>query len=251
MGKLNISVPNRPKPTYAEACKCRYSYPLPFTSFQIRFAQSRSKNYKTAVFICSILPEHETASADNNYINSLYVSSENDFGKYYDAIYELFMLISKWKQVEFTIGNELCYPDEFWLYICCWRRYSTYKGEQFDIKLELKIFKCKWENEKRLFYIIRDMFDGCTIHYHYRSYWLDNLELDMYIEELNLGIEYQGIQHYTPLEHWGGEEGFIKRRTNDIKKKNLCLNKGVTLVYFTYMNEITPELVSERLSEYI
>jgi hypothetical protein len=48
--------------------------------------------------------------------------------------------------------------------------------------------------------------------------WLKNkypLELDFYLPEHNIGIECQGIQHFKPIEHWGGEDMLIYLQNND------------------------------------
>jgi hypothetical protein len=36
-----------------------------------------------------------------------------------------------------------------------------------------------------------------------------------------IAIEYQGIQHYKAIKHWGGEKGLQKRQADD--KKNMKL----------------------------
>jgi len=57
--------------------------------------------------------------------------------------------------------------------------------------------------------------------------------LDFYIPEYNIGIECQGLQHYKPVEVFGGEEQFLKRLELDKKKKELCEKKwNKTFVLF-------------------
>lgn len=247
MNRPDFKLPNRSKPTYAEACKSKYAYLQPFQPCMISFWKSSSKNYESAVYICSLFPLYELASSKNNYCCSLIIDNEKDFYIYSNVINELFSIICKWKYVEFYIGNELCYPDEFWLYMHQLNSYSDFDAPKLDIKEELRIFKNKWKTEKKLYYIIKDLFINENVISHYRATWLDGLELDIFIQGLSIGIEYQGIQHYQPLEHWGGKEGFIKRRANDIKKKNLCDKNGIRIIYFTYQEKITPEYVLDRI----
>lgn len=251
MDKPLIDVPNRPKPTYAEVCRSKFAYCLPFDVCKMRFWKTHSKNYKTAIYICSLFPEHELASARNNYCNSVTINTEFEFYTYSEAIFELYTMISKWTYIDFHIGKEPCYSDEFYLYIHHLNDCITFNSKKLDIKEKIKIHQNRWSNERTLFEIIRDLFPDETIFFHYRPKWLYNLELDIYINDYNLGIEYQGIQHFKPLAHWGGEKGFIERRLHDLQKKSLCAQNKVSLVYFYFNENITYDLVIERLLPYI
>ena len=65
--------------------------------------------------------------------------------------------------------------------------------------------------------------------------WLKNpdtsypLELDCYNQESKIAFELQGIHHYSPVEHWGGEEAFQKVLERDQIKKTTCEEKGIHL----------------------
>lgn len=109
----------------------------------------------------------------------------------------------------------------------------------------------KWTTETFLYTIIQDIYGCDDVLFHFRPRWLDHLELDIYIPHLKLAFEYQGIQHYKPIKHWGGEEGLEKRRLNDVKKKKLCEEHGVILIYFTYQDKITYNDVLERIQDYL
>lgn len=108
----------------------------------------------------------------------------------------------------------------------------------------------RWKNETTLYNIILSIYSNLTVVHHYRAPWLENLELDIFIQELKIGIEYQGIQHYKPLKHWGGEEGLKQRKLNDVRKETLCEKHNVRLIYFTYQEDITLEFVLKQLSQY-
>lgn len=47
-------------------------------------------------------------------------------------------------------------------------------------------------------------------------------------------IEYQGEQHYEPIEVFGGEEKYIKTKTNDLIKKKYCEKKNIKLIEIPY-----------------
>ena len=71
----------------------------------------------------------------------------------------------------------------------------------------------------------------------YRPEWLGRQSLDIYIPSLRTAIEYQGIQHYMPVEFFGGEEALIQRKELDRQKKQLCEDNGVRLVEWPYDTE--------------
>ncbi len=243
----NINYPSYPKPSYPQVCKGKYSQSLPFQSIQISFWKSPSKNYKNATFICSQIPLHELASEQNNFCNTLIISSEKEFHIYYDAIYKLFMLILNWKYVEFYVNEEICYSDEFSTFIYYSKPISFDNIRKYDIDTELKVFNCKWKEEKNLYYIVKNLFSLETVFFHYHTKWLGRLELDIFVEEYNLAFEYQGIQHYKPMPHWGGQEGLVKRLQNDVKKKNLCNEHNIEIIYFDYTEEVTETTVLNKI----
>lgn len=70
--------------------------------------------------------------------------------------------------------------------------------------------------------------------------WLVNeegnkLELDGYNDELKIGIEYDGKQHFEFVEHFHKTmEAFNKRQQDDRIKDHLCLKNGVKLIRVPY-----------------
>jgi hypothetical protein len=54
--------------------------------------------------------------------------------------------------------------------------------------------------------------------------------------KLNIGIEVQGLQHFQPVKYWGGEENFEKVTQRDNKKKILCKENNVKLLYYSELN---------------
>ena len=68
--------------------------------------------------------------------------------------------------------------------------------------------------------------------------WLDKSSFDFYIKYLNLAIECQGVQHFKPLEIFGGKNEFEKQTMRDIKKYNLCKENGIELIYLLSKEKI-------------
>lgn len=48
------------------------------------------------------------------------------------------------------------------------------------------------------------------------------LELDGYCKDFKLAFEYDGKQHYEPVEHLGGAKAFADLQKNDTVKNELC-----------------------------
>ena len=47
------------------------------------------------------------------------------------------------------------------------------------------------------------------------------MELDIYIDALQLALEYQGEQHYKPIYHWSGTD-FATQQIRDEEKRKAC-----------------------------
>ena len=56
------------------------------------------------------------------------------------------------------------------------------------------------------------------------------LRFDFYIPSINTCIEYDGEQHYRPVEYFGGEEAFKQRIINDNIKTQYCKDNNIRLV---------------------
>lgn len=108
-----------------------------------------------------------------------------------------------------------------------------------------------WINETTLKHIVKELFPNLEVIAHYRPSWLDGLELDIYVPEIKLAFEYQGIQHFQAVKHWGGKEKLKIQQEHDKRKKQICDNLGVTLIYFDYTEEITTEYVKTKISEFV
>lgn len=63
---------------------------------------------------------------------------------------------------------------------------------------------------------------------------IKNLSFDFYLPKENILIEYQGQQHYHPVDIFGGEEQFKKQAEYDNKKRKYAKEKGYQLVEISY-----------------
>lgn len=71
------------------------------------------------------------------------------------------------------------------------------------------------------------------------------IEIDFYLPDYNLFIEYNGKQHYVPIEYFGGEIAFKNRVKRDENLRNYCKENNINLLEIRYDQNI-----EEKLDEY-
>ena len=88
-----------------------------------------------------------------------------------------------------------------------------------------------WLSETELYQLLKRALPDYHLQQHYRPYWLGRQHLDIYIHELGIALEYQGLQHDEPVEYFGGQNAFEQNRERDARKKRLCDKYGVPIIY--------------------
>lgn len=101
--------------------------------------------------------------------------------------------------------------------------YNTIRNSSGSSEIEyyLKVYKIKYTKEKTFDWLINPK----TSHHLY---------LDFYLEDYNIGIEYDGRQHFEAVEYFGGEERLKDLQYRDELKNNLCKQNFVTLYRIPY-----------------
>lgn len=69
-----------------------------------------------------------------------------------------------------------------------------------------------------------------------------SLRFDFFIKDLNLIIEYDGKQHYEPVDVFGGEEYYATLVKNDNIKNKFCKDNGIGLVRIRYDEDVAEKL---------
>jgi len=64
------------------------------------------------------------------------------------------------------------------------------------------------------------------------------LPFDFYLPDYNMCIEFDGKQHFKPVERWGGEEGLMIRKKKDKIKNNFCKENNIKLLRIKYNDNI-------------
>ena len=65
------------------------------------------------------------------------------------------------------------------------------------------------------------------------------MQYDFFIPSKNICIEYDGVQHFKPIEYFGGDKNFKSQLIKDKIKSDFCKNNGIKLVripYYEYKN---------------
>jgi hypothetical protein len=93
--------------------------------------------------------------------------------------------------------------------------------------------------------------DENHIEHHMRKHfdWLGKQELDVFIPQFGVAIECQGEHHFKPIELYGGEEEFKSILENDDRKRKLCEENGVRLLYYSNLGIEYPYKVYENKEE--
>lgn len=107
----------------------------------------------------------------------------------------------------------------------------------------------RWKNESNLFSIVAQEYKDAIYQYHCN--WLGLQSLDVFIPSLNIGIEYQGEQHYKPIDYFGGEQAFDDLVRRDIQKQKLCKENGVTLIIWKYDEAVSKALLDKKIQQVV
>lgn len=62
--------------------------------------------------------------------------------------------------------------------------------------------------------------------------------MDFYLTDYEIAIECQGVQHFKPINHFGGEDGFNKVIKRDNLKRRVCSENNIKLLYFTMLKDV-------------
>lgn len=112
--------------------------------------------------------------------------------------------------------------------------------------LDIKDFK--WKSEISMFKLIQTYFPDAIYQYRFKELGLQSL--DVFVPSINIGFEYQGVQHYKNIEIFGGEEDFEKRLENDKKKKRICRENNIDLIEWKYNEKIDKLTLDIKLLNY-
>lgn len=97
--------------------------------------------------------------------------------------------------------------------------------------------------EKEIIYNLNNMHISYIREYKMQINGQD-IRVDFYLPNQNCIIEYNGIQHYQPVEHFGGQEAFVKQQQRDNLLTQYCIENNISLLVISYkeFNKIKDKL---------
>ncbi len=72
------------------------------------------------------------------------------------------------------------------------------------------------------------------------------LPFDFYLPEYNLCIEYDGRQHFIPIDKWGGQDNLERIKQNDQIKTQYCIDNNIKLLRISYQEFKNIENILEQ-----
>jgi len=107
-------------------------------------------------------------------------------------------------------------------------------------KCEETILKTLKDNNIK--YITQKKFDGCKDK--------NTLPFDFYLPEYNMCIEYDGIQHFEPIEYWGGLKNFEYIQKHDKIKNKYCKKHNIKLIRIEYNRKLNSKKILKKIEKY-
>lgn len=76
----------------------------------------------------------------------------------------------------------------------------------------------------------------------------DKLTLDIYLPAYNIGIEYDGIQHFKEINFFHKEHiDFLNQQARDRRKDDLCKELGIELIRIAYTENTNLALIIKKI----
>ena len=105
----------------------------------------------------------------------------------------------------------------------------------------------RWVSETAMVQAIREAFPDELVVREASPEWLGAQRLDAFLPQLGIAFEYHGQQHFEPVEFFGGQEAFERRKRLDQRKRDLCEAQGVQLIVFVEPEHVGPEEIQRRV----
>jgi hypothetical protein len=103
---------------------------------------------------------------------------------------------------------------------------------------------------EELLEIVKTIFPNQRIVLEHNIAQTGALFLDIYLPQLNVAFEFDGVQHFTYSEHFhGSPEAFRASKKRDAAKTTRCQELGISLVRVRYDEKMTRDLIMNKLQQ--
>ena len=72
------------------------------------------------------------------------------------------------------------------------------------------------------------------LEFDYKTEWLGKQSFDIYSKEYNFAVEYNGLQHYEPIDFFGGKTKLLNMQRLDSEKLQKCVKNNCLLFTLKY-----------------
>ena len=107
---------------------------------------------------------------------------------------------------------------------------------------------CKYCNKSKSEQMIEEILKERNINFESEHLFKEcrgiqrKLPFDFYLPDYNTCIEFDGRQHFEPINIFGGEEEFIKLKINDKVKDKFCKDNNINLLRISYKEDIISKI---------
>lgn len=147
-------------------------------------------------------------------------------------------------------------PEERFCSYECKKQYSrNWRNKRYQSNREGEECGNSSVGEQKLCDLISNVFFDQEVFFRKRYEWLrfvSILELDIYLPNINLAFEYDGIQHYKYIEYFHKDlEAFHDSQARDKFKDEKCKKMGITLIRVKDQEEyVNIPMLVRKLKEY-
>jgi hypothetical protein len=109
----------------------------------------------------------------------------------------------------------------------------------------------RWIQEAEMYRLIKQLFPDDMVLREASPSWLGRQRLDVFLPDRRLAVEYQGAQHYAPVQLFGGAEALQRTMERDTIKKRRCDENQVELIYIKHSDPLTLASLRHRLRRFL